>query len=246
MKRGTPDHPKTKEFAELLGVRRVTALGHLELLFHFTANYAPAGDIGRYSDKRIAAALDWTGRPEKVIAALQQAGFIESHPTHRLVVHDWHVHADAAVRKRLDRAKMAFVCSQQHTGQVTRQPDPLLRTKSPSSRALSKPTPMSRPTPSSAADADEGGRGVENGVENSTAATPEEIAALLAGYMKSQPDAKIVERVRRAANGATYEALAEFLRLKYTRGCKPGTRAGPRGWAWFPIVVAQEFGGVER
>ena len=59
MKRGTPDHPKVYDLAERLKVKRPTALGYLELLWHFTAVYAPEGDIGRYSDKRIEGAMDW-------------------------------------------------------------------------------------------------------------------------------------------------------------------------------------------
>jgi len=59
MKRGTPWHPKTLQFAELLKVRRAHAVGYLELLFHFAAQYAPHGDVGRFTDKRISGGLDW-------------------------------------------------------------------------------------------------------------------------------------------------------------------------------------------
>ena len=60
MKRGTPDHPKVYELCELLKCDRPTAIGYLELLWHFAAKYAPQGDIGKYSDERIEAALDWS------------------------------------------------------------------------------------------------------------------------------------------------------------------------------------------
>ena len=103
MKRGTPNHPKVQVFAELIRRRRPEAIGYLELLFHFTAQYAPDGAIGRYDDKRIAAGIDWMGRPSQVIDALVAAGWLDRHPTARLVVHDWGDHADRATLQRLAR-----------------------------------------------------------------------------------------------------------------------------------------------
>jgi hypothetical protein len=105
MKRGTPDHPKVLELSELLGVRRPTAIGHLELLFHFTAQYAPEGNIGKYSNRRIAAALDWGGKTDasvdKCIDAFVDSGWIDRCEINRLVTHDWAAHMDKATRQRL-------------------------------------------------------------------------------------------------------------------------------------------------
>lgn len=112
MKRGTPDHPKVYDFAERLGVGRPTAIGYLELLFHFTAQYAPEGNIGKYSDKRIAAGLDWHGSPSRMVEALVGAGWVDrsegprrvadgSEVVDRLVVHDWGDHIDRGTRQRL-------------------------------------------------------------------------------------------------------------------------------------------------
>lgn len=108
MKRGTPNHPKVFELADALSVRQPTAVGYLELLFHFTATYAPAGNIGRYEDKRIAAGVNWVGRIDKLIDGLVKSGFVDRDPVHRLVIHDWHDHADEAVKKRLERAGTPF------------------------------------------------------------------------------------------------------------------------------------------
>lgn len=104
MKRGGPNHPKTYALAEALGIRRVQAIGTLELLFHFTAQYAPEGDVGRYSDKRIAAALDWCGSVAKLIDSLVTCGWVDRHPVARLVVHGWAEHADRATLQKLSRA----------------------------------------------------------------------------------------------------------------------------------------------
>src|ERR1039457_408046 len=103
MKRGTPKHPKLLDFCEAAGIRRPYAVGYLELLWHFTAEFAPQGDIGRYSDKRIAGAVDWLGDPAKLVQSLASSGWIDKSSEHRLVVHDWHDHADDSVRKRINR-----------------------------------------------------------------------------------------------------------------------------------------------
>lgn len=117
MKRGTPDHPKVAMLCSLLNIRKFEAVGILEMLWHFTAKYAPQGDIGKYSDKAIAAAVDWqrpTGArgvtPEcKLSEALVEAGWLDSDPVHRLVVHGWEEHADQTLRRFLASKKLAFV-----------------------------------------------------------------------------------------------------------------------------------------
>lgn len=114
MKRGTPRHPKVGRLCELLGISVPTAVGYLELLWHFTAEFAPQGDIGKYDDNRIEAALLSQFRPKgKLIQALIKASWIDQDPISRLIVHDWFEHADASVRKRLDRAGFSFVAVNQ-------------------------------------------------------------------------------------------------------------------------------------
>lgn len=122
MKRGTPAHPKTHGLASLLGIRHVAALGHLELLFHFTSQYAPQGNIGRYSNKRIAAAMEWSGSPEKLIESLLAAGWVDRDSLARLVVHDWSDHADRSTLQRLSRMrKCPIKPDQQDSGKVCTQ-----------------------------------------------------------------------------------------------------------------------------
>jgi hypothetical protein len=103
MKRGTPDHPKVYDFAEALGVGRPTAIGYLELLFHFTSVYTPEGNIGKYSDKRISAGIDWHGKPERMVEALVKTGWLDRSEAHRLVVHDWSEHVDRSTKQKLAR-----------------------------------------------------------------------------------------------------------------------------------------------
>lgn len=108
MKRGATDHPKTKRLARTLGIGLAQAVGHLELLWHWTARYAPAGDIGRYDDAEIAEGCAWEGDPATFIAALLACPWVDASETHRLVVHDWPEHADDAVHRALARACERF------------------------------------------------------------------------------------------------------------------------------------------
>lgn len=109
MKRGTPRNPKVLHLCSLLKTRVPTAVGYLELLWHFTAEFAPQGDIGKFDDRWIEAALYWTGRTGHLIHCLTIARWLDRHSECRLIVHDWHDHADDAVRKRLSRSGLTFL-----------------------------------------------------------------------------------------------------------------------------------------
>lgn len=129
---------------ESLGVKVPTAVGHLELLWHFTAEFAPQGDIGKYSDEWIESGCYWHGRKGRLIAALIEARWVDQHNTHRLVVHDWHEHADDSVKKRLARGGKQFVTGHEDSGKVTGQNTPRGSLPEPSqsqSQSLAAPKP---------------------------------------------------------------------------------------------------------
>ncbi len=137
MKRGTPDHPKVAHLAQLLNIPIYSAVGLLELLWHFTARYAPQGDIGKYPDSVIAKAVGWekhTGRTRVtselwLSSALVTAKLLDTSPIHRLVVHDWSDHADEAVRKFLSRHSLDFVQTEARLPLPLPLPEPLPDTK---------------------------------------------------------------------------------------------------------------------
>lgn len=108
MKRGTPRHPKVSDLATALKKEMYAAVGILELLWHFTAEYAPRGDIGRHTDIAIAKAVHWRGNPAKLIDALVQCRLLDLSQASRLVVHDWADHADDATHMKLARAREFF------------------------------------------------------------------------------------------------------------------------------------------
>lgn len=119
MKRGTPRHPKFKELQEILKMPSYACIGILEAMWHFTAEFAPQGDIGRFSDKRIEAAIGWGGRTGKVVEALLAAGWLDASGGWRLVVHGWSEHADGVTRRRLERAGLSFVTDQSVRDKLT-------------------------------------------------------------------------------------------------------------------------------
>jgi hypothetical protein len=146
LKRGTPDHPKVSVLMQVLGCTRQSAIGILELLWHFTARYAPRGDIGRWSDERIAAGLYWTGDPASVVSALTRSGWLDPHPSLRLVVHDWHDHADDTTKKHLKRQRLTFLSKVRRvSGRV--QTDPDATGQRPPAVAVPEPQPEPKPVP---------------------------------------------------------------------------------------------------
>lgn len=162
MKRGTPRHYKVDDLMRIAKVRRSTAVGWLELLWHATAEFAPQGNIGRCSDSWIEAQLDWSGKPGVLIQHLLNSGWLEARPASEggsisngggvhlermLLVHDWHDHADDSVRKRLQRAGLSFLTfSEKVTGQSTVS-DRKVSAAQPESGSLPLPEPKPVPLP---------------------------------------------------------------------------------------------------
>lgn len=114
MKRGTPDHPKIHRLCLILKIPIYSAVGLLEMLWHFTAKYALQGDIGRFSDREIAKSVGWDKSPTKLISALTECRWLDLSPEHRLLVHDWEEHADQTVRRVLVNRGLKMLASSQH------------------------------------------------------------------------------------------------------------------------------------
>ena len=112
MKRGASRHPKLAHLCRELGTTRRDAVGLLELLWEYTGEYAPKGDIGRFTDSDIANAVDWKGNAGELIEGLVAAGWLDRCTENGLVVHDWEDHAPDYIRKRLARQKTAFLHAQ--------------------------------------------------------------------------------------------------------------------------------------
>lgn len=79
------------------------AVGLLERLWHATATNTPRGDIGKLEDADIAEAIGWLGDEAEIVAILVEQRWIDSHPIHRYVVHDWPEHAPSYVKGNVTR-----------------------------------------------------------------------------------------------------------------------------------------------
>lgn len=102
--RGTLTHRKTRRLARLLNIPIPCALGVMEALWHVTGEQAPDGAIGRMSDDDIADEMFWDATSgEELVNALVAAALLDVDDEHRLVVHDWHEHADRHVKRKLVR-----------------------------------------------------------------------------------------------------------------------------------------------
>lgn len=104
MKRETLRHPKLYDLMGRLQCDRPTALGYLQLLWDYTGEVAPQGNIGKWSDAAIAAACDWHGDAAAFVCDLVDAGWLDRVEEHRLLVHDWGDHCERWVRAKLQRA----------------------------------------------------------------------------------------------------------------------------------------------
>ncbi len=176
MKRGTPEHPKIIEFSSLLKVPRYAAVGLLELLWHFTAEFAPQGDIGKHSDRAIAHACFWQGDASRFVDALVSARLVwksdgpsssrdgvgSTHPEMdllpsgpRLLVWDWDDHADDYTRKKLQRKGLAILRVQKSLDN-SRLPVPVpvpVPEPKPEPHQRRKPAPSPEPRPDKPPDA---------------------------------------------------------------------------------------------
>lgn len=96
------NHPKTMRLALLLGIPKFTAVGILECLFAFSAQYADDGRVGKYTPEELAAYIDWRDDPFILIDALVSAGWLEGTGT-QIRIHDWADHCADYITKRMRR-----------------------------------------------------------------------------------------------------------------------------------------------
>ena len=109
MKRETLRHPKLFDLTARLGCSRPEALGYLQLLWDFTAEYAIQGNVGKHADGAIARACDWSGDSRAFINGLTAAGWLDEDSEHRLLVHDWLDHCERWVKLKAGKLNLEFI-----------------------------------------------------------------------------------------------------------------------------------------
>lgn len=143
-KYGALEHPKTLNLAEALNIDDYAALGIIEALSHWCLKYAPRGDVGKFSNRRIAEGIHWRRKPDELISALVQSEFLDevSEADGRLWLHNIWEHATDYHRKTLERAGLGFCNgSGPREGQVGRPKTP----KAPGSESGQNPDNISTP-----------------------------------------------------------------------------------------------------
>jgi hypothetical protein len=108
VKRECLNHPKLKLLARDLGMPVCFVRGIVESIWIVTAINFPRGDIGRMTDEEIGVATDYPGDATLLIESMVNRRLLDRHDEHRLIVHDWHEHADDAVHYKLARAGLTF------------------------------------------------------------------------------------------------------------------------------------------
>jgi hypothetical protein len=97
-----------KRLCRRLSIPTYEAVGLLESLWHLCARETPRGDIGKLSDDDIGIGIDYRGEAADMLAALVDCRWLDAHPQHRLLIHDWPDHCDDSVNMKLARAKQFF------------------------------------------------------------------------------------------------------------------------------------------
>lgn len=105
MKDGTIQLSKFRKFASDLGVRGYVAMGILEALWCFTRANAKTGAIGKFSNTEIAKNIEYEGDADKLVWSLVENEWVDTHPEHRLVIHDWEDHMPNYLKGQLKRTK---------------------------------------------------------------------------------------------------------------------------------------------
>lgn len=144
MLRAAPDHPKFANLMSVLKQPKGPTAGWLEMIWHFTGRFTPQGNVGKYPDSAIEAWVGWDGEPGALISALVKTRWVDEDPIHRLLIHDWHQHADKATKNALIRAKLLFFMPTVRTpGEHVRT----VATKPSSAYRPPEPEPVPEPEP---------------------------------------------------------------------------------------------------
>lgn len=113
MKREAITHTKTKRLCRRLDLPTWQAVGLLDSIWHLAARQTPRGDLGKLSDEDIALGIDYRGDAAAMLLALAETRWIDAHPEHRYVIHDWPDHCEDSVHMRLARARQFFADGRQ-------------------------------------------------------------------------------------------------------------------------------------
>lgn len=102
-------HPKTRKLGRRVG-SVPCAIGHLHCLWWWCLDYAPDGNLTRFSHEDIAVACEWEDDPETIIIHLVECGFLDA-AEDGLHIHDWWEYGGLLEEQReanRERARAAY------------------------------------------------------------------------------------------------------------------------------------------
>lgn len=108
MKRGTENLLKFKYLMRDLDLPEYAVTGLLQTLWMKTDINCPCGNIGKFTNADIALIIDWRGDPDELISVLVSRGWLDEHPEHRLIVHDWPTHCEDTTHAKVARSLQYF------------------------------------------------------------------------------------------------------------------------------------------
>lgn len=88
---------------EQLSVSRAAAIGHLHMLWWWCIDYAPDGDLTRFTPLQLAKAADWMGDHGDFVKAMLAVGLLDETAPNKYAIHDWLHFCGQLMDKRLAR-----------------------------------------------------------------------------------------------------------------------------------------------
>jgi len=108
MKQGVENTMKFKKLKRRLRLPYWQVVGLLESVWKLALTSAQAGDIGRYDNEDIAAAIEYEGDADELIAILVDCEWLDADPEFRLIVHDWSDHVPTYLKGNFKGRKKEF------------------------------------------------------------------------------------------------------------------------------------------
>jgi hypothetical protein len=108
MKQGVENTMKFKKLKRRLRLPYWQVVGLLESIWKLGLTSAQAGDIGRYSNEDIAAAIEYEGDADEIVDVLVNCEWLDADPEFRLIIHDWSEHVPTYLKGNFSGRKKSF------------------------------------------------------------------------------------------------------------------------------------------
>jgi hypothetical protein len=127
--------------ADVLAVAspRFVLIAILEGLWATTAKNTPRGDIGRFADDDLLEEIGLTVDAGELVALLTRNAWVDAHPVHRLVVHDWREHCPNYIKGNVARHGLGWAKDDVAAPEHVPNDDPNGRSKEPAKDGSKQP-----------------------------------------------------------------------------------------------------------